>query len=1018
MGEELVYGPFRSNSNESVPQVGEIPSAKRKLIDKYLFDVTQSPALQHIPTRPGGEPIPLSFQQQQVWVHSHMAGDVPIYNEAVTVYRRGPLDVAVLERCLCEILRRHEIWRTTFDTIDGKPVQIVRPAPASFPIKLIDLRYLREGDRASDAIVFPSGDAAEVFDLKQGPLLRAVLVRMGDEEYRLYMTFHQIVFDAASAYRIFLPELITLYDAFSMGRSSPLPEPILQYGDFACWQQTVLASGNWSDQLSFWRKKLSGELPILSWPNDHARPTYQTHQGAIQRFEFDPGLISILKSFCKEQGVSSYMIFLASFAAVLSRYAGQSDIVLGGLSAGRSRSEIETLMGYFVNPLALRIDLSGQPTFRQLTSRVRDTVLDALANGDVPFEKVVETVQPRPTPDRNPIFQIILSQQPQISPAGHGWDLVSEEVSNGGSKLDLTIVLDERADRVSGPITYNPNLFDASTIKRMVDHWQTFLTAALANPDRSIAELPLLTLSERQQLLVDWNNTRMDRSKETVLHELFEAQVARTPDAVALTFENEQMTYRELNEQSNRLASHLRSLGVGPDAPVGLYLERSFDMVVSLLATLKAGGVCLPLDPAFPKDRLAFMLEETQAAVLITQERLKADIPSHSAEVVCVDGDREIWPARDPAPQPQNPGSGNLAYIIYTSGSTGWPKGVRVTHRNLVNSTLARTDYYREHVKCFLLLPSFAFDSSLAAIFWTLSTGGALVVPLDQTRYEMSALAGLIIRHRVSHLLCVPSLYSELLNETALKQASSLLVAIVAGEECSKELMDRHYRILPGTTLYNEYGPTEATVWSSVYRCESQSQLSRIPIGRPIANAQLYVLDPHLQPVPVGVRGELYIGGAGVTQGYLNHPELNARQFIPNPFSNSGGFLYKSGDLARYLPDGIIEYLGRLDDQVKIRGFRVELGEIEAVLRGHPKVHAAVVLLREDLQGDKRLVAYVVPKPPLDPVAAELRSFLKRTLPEHMIPAVFVKLETLPLGPNGKIDRRVAPCAYSLGWRR
>ncbi len=917
MGEELLHGPFRSNSDESVPQVGEIPSAKRKLIDKYLFDVTQSPALQHIPTRPSEEPIPLSFQQQQVWVHSHMAGDVPIYNEAVTVYRRGPLDVSVLERCLCEILRRHEIWRTTFDTIDGKPVQIVRPAPANFPIKLIDLRYLREGDRASDAIVFPSGDAAEVFDLKHGPLLRAVLVRMGDEEYRLYMTFHQIVFDAASAYRIFLPELITLYDAFSIGRPSPLPEPILQYGDFACWQQTVLASGTWSDQLSFWRKKLSGELPILSWPSDHARPTYQTHQGAIQRFEFDPGLIAILKSFCKEQGASSYMIFLASFAAVLSRYAGQSDIVLGGLSAGRSRSEIETLMGYFVNPLALRIDLSGQPTFRQLTSRVRDTVLDALANGDVPFEKVVEAVQPRPTPDRNPIFQIILSQQPQMLSVAQGWDLVSEEVSNGGSKLDLTIVLDERADRVSGPITYNPNLFDASTIKRMVDHWQTFLTAALANPDRSIAELPLLTLSERQQLLFDWNNTRMDRSNETVLHELFEAQVARTPDAIALTFENEQMTYRELNERSNRLASHLRSLGVGPDAPVGLYLERSFDMVVSLLATLKAGGVCLPLDPAFPKDRLAFMLEETQAAVLITQERLKADIPSHSAEVVCVDGDREIWPARDPTPQPQNPGSGNLAYIIYTSGSTGWPKGVRVTHRNLVNSTLARTDYYREHVKCFLLLPSFAFDSSLAAIFWTLSTGGALVVPLDQTRYEMSALAGLIIKHRVSHLLCVPSLYSELLNETALKQASSLLVAIVAGEECSKELVDRHYRILPGTTLYNEYGPTEATVWSSVYRCESQSHLSRIPIGRPIADAQLYVLDPHLQPVPVGVRGELYIGGAGVTQGYLNHPELNARQFIPDPFTNSGGFLYKSGDLARYLPDGNIEYLGRLDDQSK-----------------------------------------------------------------------------------------------------
>jgi surfactin family lipopeptide synthetase A len=1000
--------------DESIPHVGEIPAAQRKLIDQYVLDVTQTSALHHIPTRPCGEPIPLSFQQQQVWVHSHMAGDVPIYNEALTVYRRGPLDVAVLERCLCEILRRHETWRTTFDTIDGKPVQIVRPAPASFPLKSIDLRYLRESDRAAHAMWWPSSDATKIFDLKQGPLLRAVLIRMGEEEYRLYMTFHQIVFDAASAYRIFLPELITLYDAFSMGRPSPLPEPMLQYGDFACWQHTVVACSNWSDQLSFWRKKLSGELPILSWPNEHARPIYQTHRGAIQQFEFDPGLITILKSFCKEQGISSYMIFLASFAAVLSRYAGQQDIVLGGLSAGRSRSEIETLIGYFVNPLALRIDLSGQPTFRQLTSRVRDTVLDALANGDVPFEKVVEAVQPRPTPDRNPIFQIILSQQPQMSPVAHGWDLVSEEVSNGGSKLDLTVLLDERADRVSCPITYNPNLFDASTIKRMVGHWQTFLTAALANPDCRIAELPLLTSSERQQLLVDWNKTRMGRSKETVLHELFEAQVARTPDAVALIFENEQMTYRELNEKSNRLASHLRSLGVGPDAPVGLYLERSFDMVVSLLATLKAGGVCLPLDPAFPADRLAFMLEETHAAVLITQERLKADLPSHSAEVVCVDGDREIRPAQDLTPQSETAGPGRLAYIIYTSGSTGRPKGVQVTHRNLVNSTLARSDYYHEHVKSFLLLPSFAFDSSLAAIFWTLSTGGALVLPLDQTRYELPVLADLITKHGVSHLLCVPSLYSELLNETALKQASSLLVAIVAGEECSKELVDRHYRIRPGTALYNEYGPSEASVWSSVYRCEPKSHLTRIPIGRPIANAQLYVLDPHLQPVPVGVRGELYIGGVGVTQGYLARPELNAREFVPNPFSNSSGSLYKSGDFARYLPDGNIEYLGRLDEQIKIRGFRVELGEIEAVLRGHPKVRAAAVALREYLPGDKRLVAYVVPKPQLEPVAGELRAFLKRTLPEHMIPAVFVSLETLPLGPNGKVDRRALPVPTPL----
>jgi surfactin family lipopeptide synthetase A len=1003
------------SGDNSILNVGEISDAKRKLIDEYLRDAVQTSAVQQkIPPRPPEESVPLSFSQQQVWVHSQMAGDIPIYNEAVTIYRRGTLDVAVLERCLAEILRRHEIWRTTFDLVDGKPVQVVQPASDDFAVETVDLRHLPESDRATHAMWWPNRDAGNSFDLRKGPLLRAVLVRMGEEEYRLYLTFHQIVFDAMSAYRIFLPELIALYEAFSMGQPSPLPDPLLQYGDFAYWQRTAHASGAWSEQLSFWRRNLSGELPVLHWPNDRVRPIYQTHRGAIQRFEFDSGLIASLRAFCREQGVSSYMVFLSSYAALLSRYTGQQDIILGGLSAGRSRSEIESVIGYFVNPLALRVDLSGQPTFRQLTSRVRDTVLDALANDEVPFENVVEAVQPRPNPGRNPIFQIILSQQPQMSAVADGWNLVSEEVSNGGSKLDLTIVLDERTDTISGPITYNPNLFDASTIKRMVDHWQVLLAAALANPDSTIAELPLLTEPEHQQLVVDWNNTRMDCPPDKLLHELFEAQVERTPDAVALRFENEQMTYGELNDRSNRLASYLRSLGVGPDSPVGLYLERSFDMVVGLLGTLKAGGVCLPLDPAYPKDRLSFMLAETQTAVLVTQERLKADLPPHRADVVCLDTKCPLESIQATATEPRAVSPQRLAYIIYTSGSTGRPKGVQVTHRGLVNSTLARIAYYREPVKSFLLLPSFAFDSSLAGIFWTLSTGGALVLPPDRSRCELSALAELIIRHRVSHLLCVPSLYRELLNETALNETSPLSVAIVAGEECPRELVDRHYRVIPDAALYNEYGPTEATVWSSVYRCEPKSHLTRVPIGRPIANAQLYVLDPHLQPVPVGVPGELHIGGTGVTRGYLNRPELNARQLIPSPFGESAGSLYKSGDLARYLPDGNIEYLGRLDEQVKIRGFRVEFGEIESTLRECPNVRAAVVTLREDLPGDKRLVAYIVPEQEQKLATGELRAFLKRNLPDHMIPATFVCLGSLPLAPNGKVDRRALPAPPQL----
>jgi surfactin family lipopeptide synthetase A len=1000
------------DTRHPIRDLGRHSDAKRKLIDEYLRGggVQTLAVRQPIPRRPAGEPVPLSFPQQQVWVHSEMAGNIPIYNEAITVERRGPLDVAVLERCLVEIIRRHEIWRTTFDAINGKPVQVVQAPFDRLPLKTIDLRHMPEPDRAAEAMCLAAEDARRPFDLKKGPLLRVTLVRMDEEEYRLYMTFHQIVFDAVSAYRILLPEVATLYEAFSAGRPSPLPEPTLQYGDFAYWQQKSLAADVWSEQLSFWRKKLSGEPPLLQWPNDRSRPAYQTHRGAIQRFAFDSSLLAPLKDFCQREGVSSYMVFLASYAVLLSRFTGQQDIVIGGLSAGRKRSELEALVGYFVNPLALRVNLSGNPTFRQLAGRARDAVLDALANDEVPFENVVEALQLRPDPTRNPIFQFILSKQPQMPPAAAGWNLVTEEVSNAGSKVDMTIVIDERPDAISGPITYNPDLFDVSTVTRMVEHWQTLLAGALASPDRGIAELPLLTDSERRQILIEWNNTQVDYPKEKCVHELVDAQVERTPDAVALKFEDKQMTYRELAARSNQLARHLQSLGVGPDIPVGLCLGRSFDMVVGLLGVLKAGGVCLPLDPAYPRDRLTFMLADTQAPVLLTEASLEPDLHQHSARVVCVDRDAQLWSTEETAIPSREVSPDNLAYLIYTSGSTGRPKGVQVTHRGLLNSTLARGTYYRDPVSSFLLLPSFAFDSSLAGIFWTLTTGGALVLPPDPSRCATSELAELIVQHRISHVLCVPSLYRQLLDEAKPEQFSSLGLAIVAGEECSKELVERHYRLLPRTVLFNEYGPTEATVWSSVYRCEPRSRSTRVPIGRPVANTQLYVLDSQLQPVPVGIPGELHIAGAGVARGYLKRPELNARVFIPNPFDGEpGGRLYKTGDLVRYLPEGNIEYLGRLDEQVKIRGFRVEVGEIEATLGACPGVHAAAVTVREDSPGGKRLVAYVVPESRQELATGELRAVLKQKLPEYMVPAAFVFLEALPLSSNGKVDRRALP---------
>lgn len=990
-----------------IPDVLQLSDANRKSIDGYLRgrEVQVSTTPKSIPRRPEGEPIPLSFSQQQVWLHSQMTGDIPVYNEAITILRTGPLDVAVLERCLAEIVRRHEIWRTTFDVKDGQPFQVVHPGSDRFPMNSADLRSLSESKRDAEATSLAVQDAHKAFDLRKGPLLRGTLVRMHEEEYRLYLTFHQIVFDAVSAYRVLLPELAALYEAFSAGKPSPLADPLLQYGDVAYWQQKTPTTDDWSRQLSFWRERLSGELPTLQWPNEGARPAYQTHRGAIHRFNFDSKVTELLTSFCRKEGVSSYMACLVGYAALLSRYTGQQDIVIGGLSAGRRRSETELTVGYFVNPLALRIDLSGNPTFRELVRRVRGTVLDALENDEVPFEKIVEELHLRPDPSRNPIFQLILSQQPKVPAFAPGWDLITEEVSNGGSKLDMTIVLDERPDAISGPITYNPDLFDAATISRLVQHWQILLAGAVAAPDRSIMELPLLADSERQQILVDWNSTRVEYPKNHCVHELFDAQVERVPDAGALKFKDEAVTYGELGARSNQLARYLQGLGAKPDTPVGLYLGRSPEMVVGLIAILKAGAACLPLDPTYPVDRLSFMLADTQAPILLTTSELAPQLGQCDARIVCLDADPELQSTQETPIGASRVSPENLAYIIYTSGSTGRPKGVQVTHRGLVNSTLARSTYYKDPVGSFLLLPSFAFDSSLAGIFWTLCTGGTLVLPPDESRCNLTELVDLMVRHCVSHVLCVPTLYRQLLEEASLNRVSSLRVAIVAGEECSKELVETHYRSNPRAALFNEYGPTEGTVWSSVYPCEPESRCARVPIGRPIANTQLYILDSHLQPVPVGTRGELHIAGAGITRGYLNQIELTRQKFVANPFSDQPGSLYKTGDLARYLPDGNIEYLGRVDQQVKIRGFRIEPGEIEATLRACLGVRAAVVSIF-DARGDKRLVAHVVTQDRQDVTAATLREQLKRKLPVYMVPDTFVFLDALPLSSNGKIDRR------------
>ncbi len=996
-----------------MPTVTALSEAKRRLLERYLCGESRKDAAghAHIGCRPPGESVPLSFSQQQVWLHAQMAGEIPFYNETMTVYRQGPLDLAVLHRCFLEIIRRHEIWRTTFDTIGGEPVQIIHPSPHVFLLPMKDLRSLPVAEREAEARRLATSDARRPFDLKNGPLLRVLVVRMDDERYRLYMTLHHIIFDAVTVYRVFLPELATLYEALSAGNASPLPELSIQYADFAYAQRQESAPEIWSEHLDYWRRQLAGELPQLEWPNDRAHPPIETHRGAIQRFKLPTTLVRALRGLSRDQGVSLYMTLLSAFVAVLHRYTGQDDIIVGSFTAGRKLPETEPLLGYFVNPLALRIDVSGNPSFRELQLRVREVVLDALAHEDVPFAQVVKEVQRKPDPSRNPLFQVVLSQEPQMAKIAPGWDLATVEIDNGGSKTDLIFIVDDRGDNVSGPITYNPDLFDDSTISRMVGHWQTLLAGACTDPQMPIHKLPILTEAERTQLLLEWNDTRADYPKHLCLHQLVEAQAEQTPDATALVYERNRLTYRELNARANQLAHHLRRRGIGPDALVGICMERSIEMVVGLLGIIKAGGAYLPLDPDYPKDRLRIILEDSRVPILLTQHGLLTRLPASRLQLLCLDtGWEELAGEMSSNPEcvtrPEN-----LAYVIYTSGSTGRPKGVLSIHAGIVNRLLWMQDRY--HLRSddrVLQKTPYSFDVSVWEFFWPLLTGACLVMAKPGGHKDSDYLVEVIRREKITTLHFVPSMLRVFLEASGLEACSSLKRVICSGEALPFEVQKRFFASL-SAELHNLYGPTEAAVDVTHWQCQPECGGEPVvPIGRPIANVQIYLLDRNLQPVPVGIAGELHIGGVALARGYLHRPELTAEKFIPDPFSGEpGARLYKTGDLARYRPDGNIEFVGRIDGQVKIRGFRIELGEIEAMLNMHPGIRQSVAIAREDLPGDKQLVAYFEAQPGQPPSASDLRAHLEKNLPGYMIPSAFVAMEKLPLTPNGKIDRKSLP---------
>jgi amino acid adenylation domain-containing protein len=893
--------------------------------------------------------LPLSFAQARLWFLYQLEGATGTYNMTGALSLSGSLQVEALKQALGAIIQRHESLRTSFQTVDGVPVQVIDPNPI-WELSMVNL----EGKEAeTEKLAYRESQTP--FDLTKSPLLRVTLLKLQPEKHILLINMHHIISDGWSI-GIFVRELSHLYGAFVAGEKPTLADLPIQYADFAVWQRQWLQGKVLAAQLEYWKRQLADAPPLLELPSDRPRPAIQTFQGKTERFQLDSKLTQELKALSQQSGCTLFMTLLAAFGVVLSRYSGQTDIVIGSAIANRNRREIEGLIGFFVNTLALRLDLSEKPSFAAFLKQVQAVTQDAYEHQDLPFEMLVEELQLERKLDRNPLIQVGFILQ---NAANEAWNLPGLTIAEmswelDSARFDLEVHLSEVNDGIAGYCCYNIDLFDGPTIARLLQHFQNILRAIIANPQESVSLLPLLSEQEQKQLLVDWNQTQADYPQDSCIHQLFEAQVERTPDAIAIVFENQQLTYTELNCRANQLAHYLQTLGVGPEVLVGISVERSLEMIVGLLAILKAGGAYLPLAPDYPTERLQFMLEDSQVPFLITQRSLLEKLPHSQATLICLDDVQD-----DVSQYSQNNlhnqlTVSNLANVIYTSGSTGKPKGVMVEHQGLVNLAIAQIQSFAVHNHSHVLqFASFSFDACISEILMTFGSGATLYIAPKDSLFPGQPLIERLQKDRITHVTLPPSALAVLPKEPL----PTLQTLIVAGEACSLDLVQQWS---VGRNFFNAYGPTEASVCASIRQCNKDDL--KVTIGKAIANVQIYILDSHLQPVPVGVPGELYIGGIGVARGYLHRPELTAEKFIANPFSSdSQSRLYKTGDLARYLADSDLEFLGRIDNQVKIRGFRIETGEIEAVLSQYVLLAQNVVVAREDSAGDKRLVAYLVP---------------------------------------------------------
>jgi len=951
--------------------------------------------------------LALSYGQQRLWYINQLEPENVSYNMPDGVRIAGPLDAESLARTVREVVRRHESLRTRFVNLDGEPQQII-DASISVELPVTDLSYLPELEREAEARRLALEEARQPFDLARGPLFRVELLRLASQEHVLVFNMHHIVSDQWSV-GVLVSEVSAIYKSFSAGQPSPLPELKIQYADYSAWQRELLSGPLLEEQLGYWKRKLAAVEPLML-PTDRSRSTMQRQDGATAPFTLPLELTEALKNLSRKQGATLYMILLAAFQALLSRYSGQYDLTVGSPIAGRSRTETEGLIGFFLNTLVLRTDLTGRPDSINLLQRVKETTLEAYAHQDVPFEKLVEVLKPARDLTRTPLFQVmfVLQNVPWTELELGAAKMLPFSVTTGTAQFEISLVLVETGSGMEGFVEYNTDLFEAASVTRMIDHYRILLSGIVAKPDQPIAVLPLLAANELKQIVEEWNRTTVDFPTEECLPGLIEQQVARTPNAIAVEHEGEQLSYSELNERANQLAWRLRESGVGPEIRVGVMLERSLEMVVGLLGVLKAGGAYVPLDPEYPAERLDFILEDAQVAVLLTQQQAlqKTDL-SYAGRVICSEQELPAIGQQSAENLASCVDRENLAYLIYTSGSTGRPKAVGIRHGSVAALLhWAHQVFSEEETAGVLASTSMCFDLSVFEMFVPLTRGGRVLV-VDNA-LKLTEMEG---RDRVTLVNTVPSAMTELVRMNALP--ASVRVVNLAGEALSRTLANQVYEQASIERLFNLYGPSEDTTYSTYELLSRREDVEEtVSIGRPISNSKVYVLDDSFGVVPIGVTGELYIAGDGLARGYLNRPELTAEKFVPNPFSSVGGArLYRTGDRAKWHGEGKLDFLGRLDHQVKIRGFRIELGEIEAVLARHPGIQGAAVVVHDN--GDEhRLTGYFVSDRALD--SSDLREQLRQQLPEHMVPAVLVRLQELPLTPSGKLNRAALPAPDTL----